>query len=368
MKKRNFGLDIVRMCAILLVVVCHFFSIAVAHPPKFLSVAGGFGVGVFFVLSGFLIGGIILRNFVPGMSYNGIKIFYLRRWMRTLPLYWFFFIATMFCTVGGVKIDSAFDMHCLLYLVFLQNLAWPLIAPWYHESWSLAVEEVFYLIFPMLFLLMPFRTTKTRVLCSAIVMALTSFLVRNAAFAYTGNGEIIWHGIVIFRLDGIAIGIFAVLANERYGNFIARHRGLACLAGVLGTVFCYLCLLDLFSIPQWFTLIWHVVASVCIALAMLALQAFDWRHADSFPASVVSWISTRSYSLYLCHGSIIKLLLAYGWMWKGLHISIPLFILLAILVAELAYRFIEQPFMRLRPHEKQHTVARTVARTVYSVN
>src|SRR5438270_12152467 len=90
MKQRNFGLDIVRAAAILLVLFCHsvnyFASFPLSQPIG--DLCGIYGVEIFFVLSGFLIGQIYFRDVLPNISKHSIKTFYMRRWMRTLPLYY----------------------------------------------------------------------------------------------------------------------------------------------------------------------------------------------------------------------------------------------------------------------------------------
>ncbi|KFX64274.1 hypothetical protein KBK24_0121810 [Burkholderia sp. K24] len=351
---RNFGLDVIRMCAILPVLAEHFFAIALKNPPAWLWPAGSFGVGIFFVLSGFLIGGIILRDFAPGMSRGDVRFFYIRRWMRTLPLYFVFFVATMFFTIAGVKLDAEFNLKCLSYLVFLQNLAWPLPANWYQETWSLAVEEWFYLLFPILFLALPFRGTRARVFGVAAILTVVPLIVRSVVFWKTGNTVTALQAIVILKLDSIAIGIFSVLAYEQFSKTVSRNAGLLCATGTLGAALCYVVPLQLLgNHPRFMVSFWPIVMAICIAAVMLGARSFEWRRlSNSVVGSIVRWISTRSYALYLCNGSIIKLMLAKGFMWRGLDVSLPMFIAISIVVAELAHRLIEKPFMKMRPHEK----------------
>lgn len=91
---RIIGLDITRSVAILLVMFCHsscFYTINNNCMEYIFTFAGVWGVELFFALSGFLIGGIIIKNIV-NVSYEDvlkeIKIFWIRRWFRTLPLYY----------------------------------------------------------------------------------------------------------------------------------------------------------------------------------------------------------------------------------------------------------------------------------------
>ena len=101
----NLGLDVVRMLAITPVLLVHYAIFALKSPPALIPILGATGVDLFFGLSGYLIGGILLRDFAGGFSARVAANFYVRRWMRTLPLYWVFFVASAFVTVAGLRLD-----------------------------------------------------------------------------------------------------------------------------------------------------------------------------------------------------------------------------------------------------------------------
>ncbi|MGZ5552646.1 MAG: acyltransferase family protein, partial [Chthoniobacterales bacterium] len=95
---RVFGLDALRAAAILFVVLTHSFVVLYPHmPPWFglLGHGGFYGVELFFVLSGFLIGRILLRREDDLRRNEQLAIFYLRRWFRTLPLFWLFLLVNV---------------------------------------------------------------------------------------------------------------------------------------------------------------------------------------------------------------------------------------------------------------------------------
>ncbi|WP_322053974.1 acyltransferase family protein [Paraburkholderia bannensis] len=365
MIKRNFGLDVVRTCAILPVMAEHFFQIALHQPPSWLWPAGGWGVSLFFVLSGFLIGGIILRNFEPGMAFSGAKVFYQRRWMRTIPLYWTFLGISVFTSIAGFGLAPEVNVKCLLYIPFLQNLAWPLPAGWYQESWSLAVEEWFYLLFPLLFIAIPFASTRARVIGVAAVMTFVSVFLRILVFVKTGNTTEALQSIVFLKLDGIAAGIFSVLLWQRCSQAIRSQKGFLCTVGILGSIACYLFVLGEFGSYPWLLIaLWPTATSAFFCMAMLGANSIDWK---SFPKSLAGklfvWTSTRSYALYLCHGVIIRLMLGKGYMWQGLQVSIPMFLAASILIAEFAHQAIEKPLMRIRPRELSRLHPVSIERT-----
>lgn len=360
---RNFGLDILRTCAILPVLAVHFSSLAIKNAPNALWPAGGFGVCIFFVLSGFLIGGIMLRDFSSRMTHHEVRTFYIRRWMRTLPLYWVFFVATMFFTVGGFKIDPAFSWKCLAYLAFMQNFAWPLMAQWYHESWSLAIEEWFYLLFPLGFLVVRGSSVRSRILVVAIMMTVIPLIARTYVYLKTGNVGIATQNIVLLRLDSIAVGIFAVVVQKRSQQFIARLRLPLICIGLIAAFLCYgLQLGFMNNYPAFQAIFGPLITPASIALVLLGIHAVDFSNvSSSIFGFAIRWISTRSYSIYLCHGSILKTLLAKGYLWRPVDVSLPLFLVLVIVVAEMAHRLIEQPFMKMRPPERHPEQARSAA-------
>src|ERR1035437_361726 len=137
-QKRNFGLDIIRAISISLVIIAHSFAIKNVE-------LGVWGVEVFFVLSGFLIGQILIRDFTNGISFKKIMYFWKRRWFRTLPLYYAVIL------VKFIFFDSSLGLKFFAYIFFLQNNFVGI--SFLPVSWSLVVEEWFYLTLPLLLFL-----------------------------------------------------------------------------------------------------------------------------------------------------------------------------------------------------------------------
>lgn len=110
------------------------------------------GVSIFFVLSGFLIGTILIKTLnKEGVSGKTLFDFWQRRWGRTLPAYYlilFIHFVLQHFIYKHISGSSIFP-----FLVFLQNFAYPFTKPMFGESWSLAVEEYFYLTAPVLIVL-----------------------------------------------------------------------------------------------------------------------------------------------------------------------------------------------------------------------
>lgn len=148
-----FGLDILRAIAILFVLFGHSFQHSVLPLwIKHFGAFGSIGVEIFFILSGFLIGGIILKLLDKDKfhSYFDITDFWKRRWMRTLPMYIITLLAFLRFDYHG---SHSLTYHPE-YWLFLQNFAWPIPDDFFTLSWSLTIEEHFYLWFPIVFFIM----------------------------------------------------------------------------------------------------------------------------------------------------------------------------------------------------------------------
>ena len=145
MSNRVFGLDLLRALAITFVIIGHANNL-LADNYKIPYIDG---VDLFFVLSGFLIGRILLKKF-SSKEGNLIKIlrnFWVRRWFRTLPNYFLFLGINILLVYFGL-IKGELNHYVLSYFVFLQNLYVPVDFIFW-ESWSLSVEEWFYFLFPL---------------------------------------------------------------------------------------------------------------------------------------------------------------------------------------------------------------------------
>ena len=140
--KRVIGLDIVRSVAVLSVVLHHFTHLWWRFAFAPLVLAGIYGVELFFVLSGFLIGGILFRQAKrDGFHRKDILHFWKRRWFRTLPNYVLFLgLFTIVAVLNHADLTGWWR-----YLFFLQNLFSSKYLIIYGVSWSLCVEEWSYI-------------------------------------------------------------------------------------------------------------------------------------------------------------------------------------------------------------------------------
>ena len=146
---RVFGLDLMRALAIIFVVMGHGLMLEKAN-TNFPWIRLINGVELFFVLSGFLIGGILIKIFQNSNSFGIREIgnFWIRRWFRTLPNYYLILILNIIVVYFGI-IKEDYSQFNWKFFLFIQNFSQHFIG-FFWESWSICVEEWFYLLFPII--------------------------------------------------------------------------------------------------------------------------------------------------------------------------------------------------------------------------
>lgn len=311
-----------------------------------LNILGHLGVELFFVLSGFLIGGLLIDICERSASLRDWRIFMARRMMRTVPAY-------MLCVLLLLAVKPFAQVQAYLpqYLTFTQNLAWPMPpTQWFAVSWSLAVEEWFYLLFSVVLLC-----------CSALAprkgfwVAISVFLLLplGARLAFAGHGD--WDAtlrkVVLLRLDAIGYGV--LLAKiMRTSKLLETRWGLSMLAGIvlLGASLTYWQM----AIATWGggSVWWQVLSfnAVSIGLALLFPAALRISIHPGLTASVIAAGSTLSYGMYLYHSMMLdwaRSLLKAGGL--GAAAGLVLAGIGTVAAAWLSYRYFERPILALRP-------------------
>ncbi len=354
---RNQGLDLLRSIAIGLVLAAHSLALLPSgtweHLP--LAKAGFFGVELFFVLSGFLIGGILIREAEKSpLTPSRIIGFWRRRWIRTLPNY-FLFLFLAFCVELFLHHASPPSWK---YLFFLQNLAWK-PPPHMPESWSLAVEEWFYLLCPIFLGALISISGRIRTWHFAAILLFLSlprflFLFANWNTAFDWDGEL--KKIVLFRLDAIFYGVLASWLYLKKQSFWTKYSIPAFAAGCVLVLFCTLIVRIDYSatLPASSKLLRGVLlfslvsAGYALMIPLVLSYRSPWKPL-SFATTIFSKIS---YSLYLSHLSLalpITIKLA-GKI--GLAYSIPVFLLLSTGISIATFLFFEHPITSLRDRWK----------------
>jgi peptidoglycan/LPS O-acetylase OafA/YrhL len=341
------GLDLLRAAAISLVLLEHQELISGLTTPT-----GGLGVDLFCVLSGFLIGGIL---FDMGDNLRRPRIvvgFWLRRWLRTLPNYYLFLAINILVWLPFYRPHVV--RHVVPpYLFFFQSFAHR--PSWFFvESWSLCVEEWFYLFFPLALWvgLILGRRFVHAFWVTVVAMMLVSLTLRIAAPPPKEWGMDI-NMVVVYKFDALGWGAIAAAGLRIWPSFWARFRRPAGIGGLLIVVDCFVFQLrhdmaaSFFArsfFPTVITLGWALVlpwASSCTQLK----GAWFSRSV----AAVARW----SYSLYLVNFMVSVLIGLYLMPVLG---SGPLALLAGELIffavtfaaSAFLYRWYEGPILRQR--------------------
>jgi peptidoglycan/LPS O-acetylase OafA/YrhL len=352
-KERVFGLDLLRTIAILIVVLGHGDIIVRSNFQNFINFWIVDGVDLFFVLSGFLIGSIIIKSFEKyGINRNTIIIFWKRRWFRTLPNYYLIVFLCLILTFIITKSRQGFSTD---YILFVQNFRKP-HPDFFPVAWSLAIEEWFYLLFPISIIIIkkiiPNLILKRIVLIAVVIFLLIPLMyriIKFMSFPINENADSLWDILfrktVITRLDTIVFGVLGAYLNYYYSKFWTKFKYIKFL---LGIVFIYVAQYKIRTGILFFTLNFDVL-SFGILLLIPLLNSFKTTY--KFIAIPVTYISISSYSMYLIHHSLILIpILSYVKYFSRFNAIFfyLLYLTSTILISIIIYKYFEKPIMDLR--------------------
>lgn len=350
---RLHGLDHLRAFAIGYVFLFHYKNM-VPH-PKWLETVGGFGwsgVDLFFVLSGYLIGGQLLGQQAAGKPIV-VSDFYIKRFLRIIPAY--LVVVALYFAMPMFR-ETAVITPLWKFLTFTQNLAYEVpggVA--FSHAWSLCVEEHFYLVLPALLVVLGVHNPAWRVIAIALGVLVGGVALRafswETLFQTDGN----WVKWIYYptynRLDGLLVGVclaavqhFAPLRWERWTSRPGAMLALG-FAGLLLTLFLCTNRASFFASVFGFPM-------VSLAYGIVLLAAVSPRgilHGTS--SAVTATVATLSYSMYLLHKGVIHLT-HLGMARMELPVDGVLALLVCLILsvgaAWILHITVERPFMALR--------------------
>ena len=342
-------LDSMRGIAVLLILFFHGMA-----PPLSPKLAGGgkfiftvsqhgwIGVNLFFVLSGFLITGILIDS---RYKHGYFRRFYIRRALRILPALY----ATLIVLVIGGWISWRF---LLLGVLFLANTAPLLGVPLqYGPLWSLAVEEHFYMLWPGI--VRKLSPSGLIILLATIVV--TTPLLRATDFIIRGFPADAIYLYTWFNLDGLALGaLLAVFLRRPWFHRIQLSRAAPLL--LVGGVAFFLLVSEHPLAGAAFSSTASNVASAGLLACMLLIGTSRWRQLVDRP--VLKFLGFISYGLYLIHALAFRLtetlfsrtllaLSSAGNPTTAMLLQFAAGSSLAIAVAYLSRRSLEEKFLRM---------------------
>lgn len=356
---RIYGLDILRAIAIMLVVYQHGL-IFMPHDPPRITKAFLFndGVTIFFVLSGFLVGQILIKNFELYKNNRSLLLsFWMRRWLRTMPLYYFFLIINLRLSGKGIY-------EVKKYFIFSQNISY--FEPnFFGESWSLTVEEWFYFFVPLILItILKLFSFKLKSVIPIIVLLIFLLAILNRYYDYQNHTIENWQNYdnhirttILGSLHIIMFGLIGAWIKYYNGNFWYSQRKRILYAAI------FLFILKM-TLSQIFTvntlsggLFLQNTPAICILLVLPYLDSIKTSRGVIY--KLITCISIISYSMYLVHQvvnfSIIRSLQTVSFTsFYPLSVILKylLYTTLTIGISFITYSFIEAPFMRLRENKK----------------
>jgi peptidoglycan/LPS O-acetylase OafA/YrhL len=335
------GLDGLRFISIVAVVWHH-----AVHDSGFkLGEFGFLGVDLFFVISGFLIVTLLLRerDKTGGIS---LRNFYIRRTLRIFPLYYAVILglaALYFFAAPGSQVGQAFLSELPIYLLYVANF-FPVV---FGIVWSLASEEQFYLLWPFLEKLLAAAIYPILLLLLAANQALNFF--REPLFGAVGLPQLADLPVMEATFTPILLGVLlAHLLHDRKGTrallalIAPRHAALVWLALLLVVI-----QLSPADISGVFRLLIQVIMVLLVGSTVIRDDS-SLNRVLTLP--IIARIGAISYGIYLFHLhciTVVEKLLGR----VAVHEPMAIFacsLLLTIVLAELSFRFFETPFLKLK--------------------
>ena len=365
---RLHGLDTLRALAVTLVVLHHYTLFVSNDDATFGWVGriGWAGVDLFFALSGYLIGNQIFAAMKSGAGLS-LKAFYARRLLRTLPNYFVILAIYFLWPAWGENAPLA---PLWRYLSFTQNLG---LAPGtaFSHSWSLAIEEQFYLLLPALALIgaaLRLRISVAWMFIGGVIVG--GMLLRAELWSERVHAQ--QYGIYFYykliyyaslcRLDELVAGVALALLRNRHPGLWTRlslhgNRALAAGLAVTGAAF-WLFLDDRYGFNA--TVFGYPLLALGFGLLILAALSQRSLLRDlRIPGA--GHLAVWSYAIYLTHRGMSAVaagpLQAWGY---GPHTAAAIVLLLALSVLSgwVLYRLVETPFMALRARYVPSNLAR----------
>lgn len=309
-----------------------------------------FGVDMFFLISGFLITYLLLKEKSEKGKIN-IPAFFLRRALRIWPLY-FFIIAVSPLIVWWMQRSDP-NLHDPEYspvIFFYNNFRTIATERWdypFAHFWSICVEEHFYLVWPFIVAFVPIKKLPH--------VFITVILGSIAYRAYGSLHGFTWFQIylnTISRIDVLAIGGLAAWAHfhRPYNLNLPLYIRLA----LMGILFWSLCYIDLGDWPNMFDVIWKKYVFLLIAGLLMMNYVFSPNVFFKWgPKHPVNYLGRCCFGIYLWGNILLqiiiyKIFLRYNLPGKTAWIYWPVVIVISLVVPIISYELIEKPFLKLK--------------------
>jgi peptidoglycan/LPS O-acetylase OafA/YrhL len=354
---RQPGLDTLRATAVLGVMFYHL-TIFGELPRRFLTISyfGWMGVDLFFVLSGFLIGRQILRQYLNGQR-PSILAFYRRRAYRILPAY--FVVLALYFLVPGWS-ESPHLAPLWKFLTFTMNFGFNFDSRAFSHAWSLCVEEHFYLVLPLLVALLMRRPSVRKTVGVFAFVIVFGVVLRT--FLITHYLDNVWSTIyypTYTRLDGLLAGV-GLATIRTFRPVWWRALMMQGHALFFTGVFCVGCVVWMVRNQNLGSSSGSALCDIIIGFPLLSVglglitassvSNNGWLARFKIPGAET--VATLAFTLYLTHkavGNIVMLSFPGITAPQG-PLSWVLYTVACVSAAWVLHIIVERPFLRLRDH------------------
>jgi len=357
-QERNITLDVIRGIAILLVMFSHSLNVskdaAPYFPPrlfvKMMQIGGWCGVDLFFVLSGFLVSGLLFNEFKKTQKIQPGK-FLIRRGFKIYPGLAFFILFTFIIEKAlSLQADQVYypSVAYLKDLLFLHNY----FGGRWEITWSLDIEEAFYFLLTAFFLLIiSLKKMKLKTLVTTyiilVIIGITGRLITN--LTHPEYDFIKHYAYSHFRLDGLFAGVllayFYHFEHTRLNTFITRYQLLFITIPVILLIPNFLFERDE---HQWISIFLLATNPICFGFLLLVLLETK---RTFFKIKVMAFIGRNSYPMYLWHLFINAYLIQHFYPINSIAVFstyTAIYFGSTILTGILITRLIEIPFLNMR--------------------
>ena len=322
--KKIYSLDLLRGIAGYGVAITHYqFFVKDKIEFEFFSYIF---VEIFFILSGFVLFKQLLKVY---KEKKNLKVFYLRRWYRTIPLY---LVALIFFTV----ISNSYNFDFFKYIFFIQKIIPELLdKDYFMVAWSLSIEELFYFFFPLyLILFKNFDLNRISILFILFFIFLKLSFMENVSPNFLRTGSLL-------RIDAIAVGFLLALHYKK----IIIYKISINIIFVLSALFLFN--FNFFSFEENFkTLIFIFSAEIFSVFTLLFFINFNSSFKNKYLIKLSELLASQTYSVYLFHLIIMHIFLIMNF---SLVNNIYIYLIVLFLISSIIYKYFELPILKNRP-------------------
>jgi peptidoglycan/LPS O-acetylase OafA/YrhL len=327
-----YGLDFLRGISGYGVAVCHYF--AFIYQNSFSEYLSFIFVEFFFILSGFVLFPQLLKVLE---NKNNLLIFYQRRWIRTLPLYFVCLLLISFI------FNKVFTLDFYKYFFFIQDIIPNFLNDAYYPIvWSLSIEEFFYLIFPLILILL--KDNKDNNILIKLLFLFVLLISIKFFFIEKFNSQFIRTG-TLFRFDAILLGFMLRFVYKKFSFFAS----LLLLSFFLCLYLYFKDYILLNNEEQFVKFIFILLLQLLSTSALIFFINIEFLISFNFMKKIALLISRQTYSVYLIHMIFIYILMKLNMTSIS---SFCLYVTLLFTTSSISYYFLEKPLLAMRPKFK----------------